>query len=77
MLRAWLDDQVAPAVAGRVLPVGEAEVGMAAGFHVPNPAPIRDALIGATAACHGLTVVTRNVADFERLGIRILDPWVG
>jgi len=34
-----------------------------------------DALIGATAAVHDLVLVTRNTADFERFGIRILNPW--
>jgi predicted nucleic acid-binding protein len=43
---------------------------------VPDPAPFRDALIGATAVVHGLTMVTRNRRDFERFGgVRILDPW--
>ena len=34
-----------------------------------------DALIAATAAVHGLTVVTRNIRDFRRLGSLILNPW--
>ena len=37
--------------------------------------PIADALIAATAIVHDLTVVTRNVADFERCGARVLSPW--
>ena len=37
--------------------------------------PAVDALIAATALEHGLTVVTRNVRDFERMGVPILDPW--
>ena len=36
---------------------------------------IADAMIGATAAVHNLTVVTRNMRDFERLGVRALDPF--
>jgi predicted nucleic acid-binding protein len=32
-------------------------------------------LIAATALVHGLTVVTRNVADFERVGVALLNPW--
>lgn len=35
-----------------------------------------DLLIAATAVEHGLTVVTRNVSDFEPTGVRILDPFV-
>lgn len=34
-----------------------------------------DALIGATAAVHDLVLVTRNTVDFERYGIRLLNPW--
>jgi toxin FitB len=39
--------------------------------------PIKDSLIAATAAVHGLTVVTRNRADFVKAGERIFDPFVG
>lgn len=34
-----------------------------------------DGLIAATALVHGLTVVTRNVADFADAGVQIVDPW--
>ena len=34
-----------------------------------------DGLIAATALEHGLTVVTRNVKDFDTLGVAIFDPW--
>ena len=40
-----------------------------------QPLPVIDALIAATARVHGMTVVTRNVKDFQRLGISLLDPW--
>ena len=36
---------------------------------------IEDAMIAATAIVHKLTVVTRNVRDFERLGVRTLNPF--
>jgi predicted nucleic acid-binding protein len=39
-----------------------------------NPSD-RDALIAATALVHGLTVATRNVSDFERTGVGVLNPW--
>jgi toxin FitB len=35
----------------------------------------RDALIAATASVHGMTVVTRNVNDFKRTGVEVLNPW--
>ena len=53
-------------ICGRVLPVDESIARRAAALHVPDPAPFRDALIGATALVHGLAMVTRNVRDFER-----------
>ena len=48
---------------------------LAAGLHVPDPRPLADAFIAATALHHNLTVVTRNVKDFAPLGVRVLDPW--
>jgi len=38
--------------------------------------PIKDSLIAATALVHGLTVVTRNRADFQKAGVDIVDPFV-
>lgn len=39
--------------------------------------PVVDSLIAATAIRHNLTLVTRNVRDFERFPIRVLNPWNG
>ena len=39
--------------------------------------PIKDSLIAATAAVHGLAVATRNRADFVNAGVRIVDPFLG
>ena len=48
----------------------------AAALHVPDPAPFRDALIGATALVHDMAVVTRDVNDFHRFsGLEVLNPW--
>jgi predicted nucleic acid-binding protein len=38
-------------------------------------AALRDGLIAATGRVHGMTVVTRNVDDFEPTGVPILNPW--
>jgi toxin FitB len=76
VLRRWLDESVAAAFDQRVLAVDEAVARRAAGLHVPDPAPFRDALIGATALVHRMTVVTRNVKDFERFdGLDVVNPW--
>lgn len=76
VLRRWLDESVLPAFSERVLPVDEAVARCAAALHVPNPAPFRDALIGATALVHHMTVVTRDVNDFERFtDLEVLNPW--
>jgi len=76
ILRAWLNDQVLPAFAGRVLPVDLAVALRCAHLHVPDPRAERDALIAATALVHGMSVVTRNVADFEPTGVAIINPWL-
>lgn len=75
MLRAWLDGQILVEFDGRVLPVDLQIAKRCAAIHVPNPCSYRDSLIAATALVHGMTVVTRNVADFEGTGVSILNPW--
>lgn len=75
VFRAWLDSHVLPAFAGRILPVDTAVAQRSARLHVPDPRPVRDCLIAATALVHGMTVVTRNVADFEPCGVLLLNPW--
>jgi predicted nucleic acid-binding protein len=74
-LRRWLESVILPGFADRVLePTTEIALRCAA-LHVPDPASDRDAWIAATALEHGLTVVTRNVADFQRTGVKLLNPW--
>jgi predicted nucleic acid-binding protein len=75
LLRSWLETCVVPAFAERILPVDAAVARRSAGLHVPDPQPLRDGLIAATALEHGLTVVTRNTTDFEASGARLLNPW--
>ncbi len=75
ILRRWFEDRVLTGFSGRILAVDLEAARRAAPLHVPSPAPGHDALIAATALAHGLTVVTRNVSDFERTGVEVLDPW--
>ena len=89
LLRSWMESHVLPAFAGRVLPVDTPVALRCAALHVPNPRSYRgpqrqvfvdgvvyrDALIAATALVHGMTVVTRNVADFAPTGVAVLNPW--
>lgn len=41
-----------------------------------RPLPVIDSLLAATALVHRLTIVTRNVKDFEGLGVQVLNPWL-
>ena len=76
VLRSWLDRKVLPAFEGRILAVDTAVAQRCAQLHVPNPRAERDALIAATALVHRLTLVTRNVVDFEPMGVELLNPWM-
>lgn len=75
LLRSWMQFHVLPEFAERTLPLDTAVALRCAKLHVPDPCPDRDAYIAATAIVHGMTVVTRNVADFESTGVSILNPW--
>ena len=75
VFRTWLNDHVLPAFAGRILAIDTAIALRSANLHVPDPRPVRDCLIAATALVHGMVVVTRNVADFEPCGVSLLNPW--
>jgi len=75
MLRSWLEQHVLPEFSGRTLPIDTAVAQRCARLHVPDKRGERDALIAATALVHGMTVVTRNVADFKPTGATIVNPW--
>lgn len=75
LLRQWMDQQVLARFDGRILPVDTAVARRCAGLHIPDPRAERDALIAATALVHGMTVVTRNTADFAPTGVPLLNPW--
>ena len=75
IFRTWLDHHVLPAFTGRILPIDTTVALCSAKLHVPNPQPVRDGLIAATALVHGMSVVTRNVADFTSTGVTVINPW--
>lgn len=75
VLRTWLEQQVLTEFVGRTLPVDAAVALRCAQLHVPDRRGERDALIAATALVHGMSVVTRNVADFEPTGVKTVNPW--
>ena len=74
-LRAWFETQVCPEFEDRTLSVDSTIARRCARLHVPDPKSERDALIAATALEHGLTVVTRNIADFAATGVSLINPW--
>ena len=75
LLRSWLEQHVLPEFSGRTLPVDTAVALRCTRLHVPDKRGERDALIAATALVHGMTVATRNVADFKPTGVTLINPW--
>lgn len=75
ILRTWLNSHVLPAFVDRIIAVDLAIAKYAANLHVPDPRPVRDGLIAATALVHGMTVVTRNTSDFASTEVSLLNPW--
>lgn len=79
-LEAWLRDGVLPWFGARVLEVDEAVLVrrrhlVAAGRRANHTYPQVDVLLAATALVHQLGVATRNVDDFVRTGVRVVNPW--
>ena len=77
LLRSWMEDQVLTTFNDRILAVDTPVAQRCAAMHVPTPRSDRDALIAATALVHGMSVVTRNVSDFEPTGVDVVNPWNG
>jgi hypothetical protein len=73
----WLETDLPLFFTGRILSIDEGvadhwgQLMAAAG----RPIPAIDSLLGATAAYHGLTMVTRNSKDFKNLGLNVFNPW--
>jgi predicted nucleic acid-binding protein len=77
LLRSWMEGFVLRVFARQILLVTE-DIALRCGqLHFPNPRPWRDAFIAAAALVHKLPVVTRNVEDFERMDVTVINPWAG
>ncbi len=75
ILRFWFENRVLPVFRHRILPVDTRISRYSAKLHVPKPRPVRDAFIAATGMVYGMTVVTRNVRDFEPMKVAFINPW--
>lgn len=75
VLDRWLK-QVITTHGPRILPVDLAVAEEWGRLNVPDPLPVVDGLLAATARVHGLTLVTRNTKDIERTGVPFLNPFV-
>jgi len=79
-LRTWLNEVMRPWFSGRILTVTEAIAERwgtltADQRRQGRQITMADGLIAATALEHGLTLATRNVKDFDGLGLELLNPW--
>lgn len=79
-LEDWLTSDLIPSFGDRILPVTQVIAdrwGRLSGQRqlAGRPLSMSDGIIAATALEHGLTVATRNVRDFESLGLALLNPW--
>ncbi len=75
-LEQWLA-RIQESFADRVLDIDAAVADRWGALNVPNPAPVVDGLLAATALEHGLVLVTRNVRDVWRTGVQVLNPFEG
>lgn len=76
VIQDWIETRVLAAFAGRILAVDEAVALRCADLHVPVSRPYRDSLIAATALVHRITLVTRNLSDFQPMTSNLLNPWI-
>ncbi len=70
----WLAE-LAGQFAERILPIDLRVAQDWGQLNASQPRPTVDGLIAATARVHGLTVVTRNTADFDGCDVPVLNPW--
>lgn len=80
VLREWLEHDLAERFTGRILPIDRTVAiawGKMQGAAERNGSklPVIDSMLAASADIHGLTLATRNIADFERCEVRVFNPW--
>jgi toxin FitB len=73
-LERWLHE-VIDAHRDRILPIDETVAEEWGRLGVPDPLPVVDGLLAATAAVHGLVLATPNVKDLRRTGVALLNPF--
>lgn len=73
-LDSWLQELIR-AHEDRILQVDQEIAEQWGRFNVPNPLPVIDGLLAATARVRGLTLVTRNLKDIARTGVDCLNPF--
>jgi predicted nucleic acid-binding protein len=75
-LDRWLSS-LSEAHGDRILPIDDVIAGEWGRMNVPDPLPVVDGLLAATARVLGLTLATRNVADVEGTGVELCNPFTG
>ena len=73
MLRRWKSERVAPAFDGRILAVTPSIAQTCAGLHVPDPKPMLDSLIAATAIVHGMAVLDDRLYIVSNQTLSVVD----
>ena len=73
----WLDVELPAYFSGRILPIDSAVADRWGRLQARAGKPLSaiDSLLAATALAHGMTLVTRNLKDFQHPELTLLDPW--
>ena len=79
-LEMWLESALLPRFEGRILALDVQDFRrwgqlIGAGLRAGTPLPQMDTLIASVALNRDLILVTRNTADFQRTGVKLLNPW--
>ena len=74
-LRYWFNTTVRSLFENRILKIDKTTAEICAKLHIPDKRPENDAWIAASCIQYNLPLVTRNVADFQNLGIELINPF--